>query len=214
MIRINLSGVERKPARRAPAFSLPDRMTVACVVILAGSLAGIGWWYQTLERQSAIVDEEMAGAQNEIRQLQSILLDVRRFETQRGALQQRVGIIEELRGGQSVPVRLLDHVSRSVPELLWLTQLTQEGTEVTIEGRSTTLIALSDFVGNLGNSELLQKPIEIVNSHVESARGTGAEESGLEVIAFTVKAQMAPAAPTAPIAQPPAVASVQAAAAR
>ena len=41
---------------------------------------------------------------------------------------------------------------------------------MTIEGRSTTLIALSDFVGNLGNSPILQKPIEIVNSQVQPAQ--------------------------------------------
>ena len=41
---------------------------------------------------------------------------------------------------------------------------------VTIQGRSTTLIALSDFVGNLGNGALLKKPIEIVNSQVDASR--------------------------------------------
>ena len=53
--------------------------------------------------------------------------------------------------------------------MLWLTELEQKGSDVTIEGQSTTLIALSDFVGNLGNTPLLQKPIEIVNSQVETA---------------------------------------------
>ena len=35
--------------------------------------------------------------------------------------------------------------------MLWLTDLDQKGNDVTIEGQSTTLIALSDFVGNLGS---------------------------------------------------------------
>ena len=39
--------------------------------------------------------------------------------------------------------------------MLWLTTMEQKEGQVTIEGRSTTLIALSDFVGNLGNSPLL-----------------------------------------------------------
>ena len=87
---------------------------------------------------------------------------------QRAQLQQRVALIEQLRSGQSVPVQLLDHVSKSLPDMLWLTDLEQKGDDVTIEGRSTTLIALSDFVGNLGTSALLKKPIEIVNSQVET----------------------------------------------
>ena len=46
--------------------------------------------------------------------------------------------------------------------MLWLTEMAQDGSALTIRGRSTTLIALSDFVGNLGRSPLLLKPIEIV----------------------------------------------------
>ena len=67
-----------------------------------------------------------------------------------------------------MPVQLLDHVSRSLPEMLWLTELKQEGQFLTIEGRTTTLIGLSDFVGNLGANAVLQKPIEIVDSGAES----------------------------------------------
>ena len=54
-------------------------------------------------------------------------------------------------------MQLLDHVSKSVPDMLWLTAMTQTAEQVTIEGRSTTLIALSDFVGNLGSNDLLQQ---------------------------------------------------------
>jgi hypothetical protein len=83
--------------------------------------------------------------------------------------------------------------------MLWLTQMDQEKGEVTIEGRSATLIALSDFVGNLGNTTLLHKPIEIVSSLVETvppAPGAPANATPAEVIKFSVKAQLA--APDAP----------------
>ena len=51
-------------------------------------------------------------------------------------------------------------------------------------------VGLSDFVGNLGNGPLLKKPIEIVKSQVESsAAQTGA--APVELINFTVKAELA-----------------------
>jgi hypothetical protein len=59
---------------------------------------------------------------------------------------------------------------------------------VTIEGRSATLIALSDFVGNLASNDLLRKPIEIVNSQVQPAQS--GQNSTPELIAFTVRAQI------------------------
>lgn len=192
MIRINLLGVERQKAKKALAFDIGQRLTLACSLILVAAALGIGWWYYSLTGQSTRVDAEISAAQQETARLKSLLTEVQQFETRRGQLQERVALIEQLRTGQSVPVQLLDHVSRSLPEMLWLTKLVQTGNSVTIEGRSTTLIALSDFVGNLGTNPLLIKPIEIVNSQV-----TG--DAGQELVEFTVRANInGPPAPAAP----------------
>ena len=192
MIRINLLGVERKQARKAPTFDIGQKLTVACSLILVGAVLGIGYWYWSLNEASARVDREIVAANAEATRLRSLLTEVQQFEARRGQLTQRVQLIEQLRGGQSVPVQLLDHVSRSLPDMLWLTSMAQNGPVLTIQGRSTTLIALSDFVGNLGTNPLLVKPIEIVNSEVEATSGQGAPgQPAAETIKFTVKAQVA-----------------------
>jgi type IV pilus assembly protein PilN len=201
MIRINLLGVERK-TRKAPAFDLSQQLTLACSLILVVAALGIGWWYWTLDQQAAQVEAEIQAAQGEQTRLQSLLTEVRQFEARRGQLQQRVQLIEQLRAGQSVPVQLLDHVSRSLPDMLWLTSMEQSATALTIEGRSTTLIALSDFVGNLGQTDLLLKPIEIVDSQVESLPAGEQNAPPVDVIRFTVRAAIKPAGP-----QPVAVAA-------
>jgi type IV pilus assembly protein PilN len=190
MIRINLLGVERQKARKPYAFDPGAQMTVACSLILVGALSGVGWWYWSLTSESAQV---IAVAQRDAARLQSILAEVKQFEQRQSMLTQRVGLIEQLRRGQSVPVQLLDHVSRSLPDTLWLTNLEEAGASVTIEGRTTTLIALSDFVANLGSNVMLKKPIEIVNSQVESASDS---KVSTDVIRFTVKATLAEAGPT------------------
>jgi type IV pilus assembly protein PilN len=194
MIRINLLGVERK-TRKAPAFDVTQQLTLACSLVLVVAALGIGWWYWTLDQQAIQVAAEIQAAQSERTRLQSLLTEVREFETRRGQLQQRVQLIEQLRAGQSIPVQLLDHVSRSLPDMLWLTEMEQTAETLTIQGRSTTLIALSDFVGNLGNTDLLLKPIEIVDSQVESLT-TGAQGAPpVDVIRFTVRAAIKPAGP-------------------
>ena len=195
MIRINLLGTERQSKARtktAASFDVGQQLTVACSLILVAAAVGIGWWFWTLNNEAARLDAEIVARQQEAAQLQSLLSEVQRFEAQRGQLQQRVQLIEQLRDGQSIPVQLLDHVSRSLPEMMWLTEMTQDGAALTIQGRSTTLIALSDFVGNLGNGALLKKPIEIVNSQVEMSAGArGAGAAAVELINFTVKAELA-----------------------
>ncbi len=193
MIRINLLGGERQVKKRAVTFDLGKRLTLACSLVLVLSAAGIGYWYYSLNQWSAQVDADIASAQQEQARLQSIIREVAAFNQQRAQLQQRVALIEQLRGGQSIPVQLLDAVSKSVPDMLWLTDLEQKGNDITIQGQSTTLISLSDFVGNLGSTSLLEKPIEIVDSKVETVSGSGTG-SGVDLIKFTVKAQLAPAA--------------------
>ncbi|MBI3048251.1 MAG: PilN domain-containing protein [Acidobacteria bacterium] len=198
MIRINLLGTERLRARKAIAFDIGQRLTAAAGAILVVAAVVVGWWYWSLRSESTQLDADLAAAQQEAVRLRSLLAEVQQFERQRALVEQRVALIEQLRSGQSIPVQLLDHVSRSVPDLLWLTALEQEDDEVTIEGRSTTLIALSDFVGNLGGNPILQRPIEIVNSQVQPASGTGADAVP-ELIQFTVRARInRPSSPEAP----------------
>jgi Tfp pilus assembly protein PilN len=206
MIRINLLGGDRQKARKAPAFDAGQQLTLACSLILVTAALGIGWWYWSLNEEATRVEAEIQAAQSEQARLKSLLTEVEQFEARRAQLQQRVQLIEQLRAGQSVPVQLLDHVSRSVPDMLWLTEMDQAGEVLTIKGRSTTLISLSDFVGNLGNSELLLKPIEIVDSDVEPLQsGQGSAATTVDVVTFTVRANIRPtraaetAAPGVPV---------------
>jgi type IV pilus assembly protein PilN len=206
MIRINLLGGERKVQKKAAAFDLSKQgVTIASSLLIVLTAAGVGYWYYLLQQQAARIEADIARARQEQARLRSILTEVNDFDTQRAQLQQRVRLIEQLRSGQSVPVQLLDAVSKSVPDMLWLTEMEQKGGDVTIQGQSTTLISVSDFVGNLGNAPLLQNPIEIVNSTVETVQTPGAggtATAGIDLIKFTVKASLA-TAPSTPEAAPP-----------
>jgi type IV pilus assembly protein PilN len=189
MIRINLiSQTREKPRRRVPATSLVrsgQKITVACTLILALAALGTGWWYWSLRKEAAKLTDDIAAAEAETRRLQTLIVQVRQFETRKAQLQERVTLIETLRRGQSSPVHVLDAISRSVPDMLWLTQLDQKGPDITIEGRCMNLTSISDFVDNLGRSGWFKKPVEIVNSQIETGSGgTG------ELIKFTVRAQV------------------------
>lgn len=190
MIRINLiSQTREKPRRRAPAASLVgsgQKITVACTLILALAALGIGWWYWSLRKEAARLTDDIAAAEVETRRLQALIVQVRQFETRKTQLQERVTLIETLRRGQSTPVHVLDAVSRSVPDMLWLTQLEQKGADLTIEGRCMAMTSISDFVDNLGRSGWFKKPVEIIDSQVEQGSAGNSE-----LIKFTVKAQVA-----------------------
>lgn len=182
MIRINL--LERPKAPKA-AFDIARHTTALCALVLVVFAAGIGWRFWHLAQEDARITRETAQAQSEAARLKSVLLQVEQFEHQKGQLQQRVTLIEELRRGQSGPVHLLDEISRSLPDRLWLTEMKQEGLDVRLQGRTTSLTALSDLVGNLESSGYFVRPVEIIDSQVESTQGSG------DLVKFTVKATFA-----------------------
>ncbi len=186
MIRINLLSVERERGKRRPAFQLAQRLTVACSLILLATALVIGWWYWSLVTQSARLDDEIAAAQRETQVLRTLIQQVEEFEQRRGQLQERVALIEQLRRGQSQAVHLLDQISRSLPDMLWLTELKQQGNTLMITGRCTAMTAASDFVTNLAASGYF-KQVELGDTQVEAGpAGTS------ELIRVPVKAEFAP----------------------
>jgi type IV pilus assembly protein PilN len=191
MIRINLLGGERQKAASAVRFDLGQQLTAMCGLLVVAAVCGIGFWYWSLSRQATQLDAEIANRKREAARLDTILAEVKVFQDRKASIQERVSLIERLRQGQTVPVQLLDHISRSLPDMLWLTDLRQEGPFLTIEGRTTTLIGLSDFVGNLGSNSVLQKPIEIVDSGAEADTGKAAAGGPVpELIRFKVRASL------------------------
>jgi type IV pilus assembly protein PilN len=189
MIRINLLVTDRSKQPRKAAglsFDIGQKVTLVCSLILLATALGIGWWWWMLDRQSARLTTEIAAAERETARLKTILTQVTQFESQKQQLTQRVSLIEELRKGQAGPVHLVDQLSRAMPEMLWLTSLSQDGGDVTIDGRCTTLTALSDFVGNLEKSGYFRRPVEILDSQVESVAN-----SSSDLIKFQLKATFA-----------------------
>jgi type IV pilus assembly protein PilN len=183
LIKINLLAVDRDRVKKKSKFpGGGEKITVGCSLILMAAALFVGWWYWSLQNESKDVDQQIVDAQRETARLQSVILQVQQFEAQRAQLQQRVTLIEELRKGQTGPVHLLDEVSRSLPDAMWLTELKQTGNDILIDGRCVTLTALSDFVSALELSNYFERPVEIVDSTVEAGVA-----SAPELIRFTVK---------------------------
>jgi type IV pilus assembly protein PilN len=189
MIRINLLAAERDRHKRRSAAATTgpqatqQRITLLCSLILVLTGLGIGWWYWSLKVQSDRIEEDIVTSQKETARLRTLIQQVQTNDARRAQLQERVGLIEELRKGREGAVRMLDEISRSLPDMLWLTEVKQQGADLTITGRCMSLTALSDFVDNLKLGGYF-KPVEILDSQVEGTPPTGV--SGLT--RFSIKA--------------------------
>ena len=183
MIRINLLATERKAAKAAssPAMQAGQKMMVIGSLLLVLTVAGLGWRYWALGQEEAQIARQIEAEQREEQRLQEILKQVEEFQARRKLLEARVALIDELRKGQSAPVHMVDQISKALPEMTWLTGLQQTGYTLTIQGRCLTLTSLSDFIGNLEASRYFIRPVEIIESTVESAN------DGPELIVFTIR---------------------------
>jgi type IV pilus assembly protein PilN len=202
MIRINLLAGERERTKKKPTFLTGQKVTIACSLVLVLAIVAIGWRYMSLNSESKQLDIDIANAQQEATRLHAIILQVQEFEQRKAQLQQRVVLIEQLRKSQSGPVHMLDQISRSLPPALWLTALKQDDTSITIDGRCTSLTALSDFVANLEATGYFKKSVEIVSSQLETKTAV----AGPDVERFSVKATfITPGDAAAKVVKPAAV---------
>jgi type IV pilus assembly protein PilN len=183
MIRVNL--LSEKPKVAPARFTLDEskKILIGGIAIMALSIAYVGWSYMSLLQRAADVETSIEAARAEEQRLIKVISEVHDFEARRARLEQRVALIEELRRGQTAPVHILDQVSRSLPDLVWLTRIGQSGYDITIEGNCLSLTSLSDFVGALEHSRYFARPVEIINSEVVAAT-----TNAPELIKFQIKA--------------------------
>jgi type IV pilus assembly protein PilN len=199
MIRINLLAVERERTKKTRvAIPAAQRATIGATLILVATVLGVGWWFWSLHQTSIQLDEDISRAETQTQQLRSVLAQVQKFEARKAQLQQRVSLIEQLRSGQGGPVRVLDEISKSLPERLWLTEVRQAGSDFTINGFTASLPSLSDFVASLEATKWFKRPVEILDSQVQSEAKAG------DLVKFSIRGSLndpeapPPAPPTPP----------------
>jgi type IV pilus assembly protein PilN len=186
MIRINLLAVERARAKKKARLTISpaQRVTIGASLILIATVLGIGWWFMSLRQRSAQVDIEIAAAEQETLKLRTVLAQVQKFESRRAQLTQRVTLIEQLRRGQAAPVHVLDEISKSLPDRLWLVELKQQGADFTIAGFAASMPTVADFVANLEATQWFKRPVEILDSQEQ------ADAKTTDLVKFSIKAAL------------------------
>ena len=185
MIRINLLAPDRRPSARQFALSAAHGVLACCCLILVAAVSLVAWRYLALANESGRLDNEIRAARQQATRLRAVSQQVHDFEERRTRLAERLALIERLRANQAGPVHLLDEISRSLPQAVWLTEIKQldKTDDITIEGRGTTETALPDFITNLEATGYFERPVEIVSSQVDPA---SPQAGGL--VKFAIKA--------------------------
>ena len=182
MIRINLMAAERGRTKPRLGIDPAQQVTLACGAIFIAVVAVVVWQLLSLRGETARLDDQIRVADEALATMADVVGRRNEFETRSAELARRVALIENLRAGQGGPVRMLDQISQALPDGVWLTELRQEGTDIAIEGRATSLTMLSDMVVALEGSGYFALPVEIVDSQLES-------QTAGEVVRFELRAK-------------------------
>lgn len=162
MIRINLLSEGRRPAavRKTRGVSLGERdwtnLSMIGAIVL-GVLITLGYWWH-LRQVRAGVQEEVAVAEAEVERLRPILAEVEEFKAKQADLERKIEVITDLKNQQRGPVRVMDAVSRGLPELLWLDRMEVKQSQIQLTGRAFNVNAVSNFIENLDKVPEFQEP--------------------------------------------------------
>ena len=162
MIKINLLS-EAKPTKRkkgVAALGGAGRMNVVLLVgmtMLGLLVCFVRWWM--LRAETNRLDEEIRRAQAEVSRLEAVLREVQDFENKKARLQRKVDLINQLKANQRGPVRLMDEVSKALPDLVWLTDMQVAGDQLTLKGKTLSPNAVATYLENLKKSPYFAEPV-------------------------------------------------------
>ncbi len=167
MIKINLvrEGRAVRGAGAAPAaaaVAVPggptnlNNLIIIGLVAVGAVIAGGVWFINN--RLLASRQRTVAERKAEADKLESIIKEVEEFQRRKDSLQSRIDLINQLKQNQKGPVRIMDQISRDLPDLVWLDKMTVAGGRITINGRGLNPNAIANYVENIKNDPYFEEP--------------------------------------------------------
>jgi len=161
MIKVNLlTGARKEPARKAHAVKLEGfngGQNVLLVAILGVAVAFGGWRYYSLSGESQRLDQDLETAREQLKKVEDDRKAIEVLKAKKAAFQKQIDIITTLKNNQQVPVRLLDEISRNLPDFLWLVSMQETGNQLTFSGKAMTPNAYANFYNNLDASRFFDE---------------------------------------------------------
>ena len=179
-MRMEINLLPHREARRAADLRESVAVLILGLVVLGGVV-----FFMNLN-----VRAKLAQAQRTVTQLEADVAGykpqealVGKFKDQKKELQDKLDIIKSLDRARNGPVRILDELSSSVPERLWLTSIATKGKVIQLQGLSLDTGVVADFLRVLSRSEYF-KDVDL-----DKTSG-GKVVEGVRLVNFEIHAEM------------------------
>ena len=158
--------------------------------------------------QKKAMDQEnalLASARQEKTKLQYVEAKLEEQRKARESLNQKISLIESLNAQRDLAPRLLDELSRRLPDWVWLTEAVYDVKGLSIRGRALSNNLIADYISALEASPQVMN-VNLVASTQKTIQGDQYLEFQLRA---TIERKPAPAPPPAAAAEPAATKGVQ-----
>jgi type IV pilus assembly protein PilN len=162
LIRINLLTEAKAAAARKKAPLLPTGARLNNVLFFGAFGLGLAYIVimgLTLLSRRSQLDEEIVKARLEADRLKSIIEEVKEYEDKKASLEAKIQLINALKTNQKGPVRLMDEISKALPDLVWLTTVDVAANQITMRGKTLSPNAVATYLENLKKSPFFAEPV-------------------------------------------------------
>jgi type IV pilus assembly protein PilN len=162
MIKINLLPVRAAKKRE---FGRQQIVLFGLILVLAGF--GNWFWYNKVDSELTALDQRIAQTRAEIAQLEKTIGEVKSIKEDKKALEDKLKILDTLKRGRTGPVKVMDELATLIPQRVWLTEYSESGGSVTMNGQAAAYEDLSAF------SKKLKASVHFTNITIKTARQRG-----------------------------------------
>ncbi len=196
MIRINLLKAEAKAPVieevrvREKKLAVSPSLILGLVIILLTAVAF--FQINSINREKTLLTlktEEKA-------KLGDVEAKLNLFEKQRDIIMKKINLIRDLKSFQEVAVRIMDEISKTIPDWVWLDEVNYDKQQIRIKGKALSNKLIADYISNLEASPIFAG-VELISS----IQQTRANDRFLEFLLTTNYVPPAPAKPANPSAK-------------
>lgn len=165
MIRINLLPVEQ-----TKKWELGQKQIILFLLVLVA--VGMGNWTwrsgvaDTLQGKRTQVER----LKRDIAALDKVIAEVKNIAKEKEAIEEKLGVLEELRKGRTGPVKMLDALATIMPEKAWILSFEEKSGKLVLKGGAVTNEDLADLMHALKGSPYFSEP-SLKRSVQKSDRG-------------------------------------------
>jgi type IV pilus assembly protein PilN len=167
MARINLlPWRDQERRRRQRNFFMATGAAVALVLLVG---LGVRMQFESMiaaqQSRNQLLTQQIAQLDQRIRKIQLL-------EETKADLLARMNVIQQLQESRPEVVHLFDELVQAIPDGVFLTGVTQQGSRIEVEGRAQSNARVSAFMRNINASAWINDPVLLVIENKDQT-GTG-----------------------------------------